>query len=122
MTARAPHGLGSRGRRLWRAVVEDFTPAQHELELLTEACRTLDRVEALQAELADAPLTAEGSRGQLVAHPLAAELRSERQLLARLLSQLGIPEGEEGAEWDNLTASQRARKAAHARWGGRGSR
>jgi len=111
---RAPAHLRARGRRLWRSVVDQFEMTQAELELLTEACRTLEIVERLEVELRDQPAMVEGSRGQIVAHPLCSELRSERQLLAKLITLLGLPE--EDSDWDNLTASQRGRKAARARW------
>jgi len=111
---RAPAGLGPRGRRLWRAVVSAFELAEAELATLTEAARVLDDVEQLQIAVADAPMVTTGSRGQEVVHPLRAELRSQRLLLARLLSQLDVPV-DEGA-WDGLSAAARARKAARHRW------
>lgn len=115
--ARAPSGLRARGRRLWRMVTADFDLSLSERELLTEACRCLDNCERLEAALRTEPLTVAGSRGQTVAHPLAAELRSERTLLTKLLGQLGLPDDtDEGNPWDNLTASQRARKAVRVRW------
>jgi hypothetical protein len=123
-TPRAPAGLGARGRRLWKSVLSDFEPSETECALLIEACRTLDDTEALQKEIADAKMTTTtGSRGQEVVHPLRAELRSQRLLLARLLSQLDVPAGEgdgTGSAWDGLTASSRARKAARVRWDHRG--
>jgi hypothetical protein len=98
--------------------MQDFEPSPSELELLVEACRTLDRCEALTTAVREEPLTTVGSRGQTVAHPLLAELRAERLLLARLLSQLGIPGEKTGDDWDGLTASERARRAALHRWHG----
>jgi len=118
---RAPAGLKARGRRLWKAVTADFELNLSERELLTEACRCLDNCERLETALKDAPLTVEGSRGQIVAHPLAGELRSERNLVAKLLAQLGLPDdAADGSAWDGLSSSQRARKAARARWDNRG--
>lgn len=118
---RPPVGLGRRGRRLWKSIVDEFEPTESEVVLITEACRTLDDVELLRKELADAPAVTTGSRGQEVVHPLRAELRSQRLLLAKLLAQLDVPGLEDdGAEWDGLSASARARKAARARWDGRG--
>jgi len=123
MATRAPTGLGPRGKRLWKNVTKDLELGIDEIELLIECCRTLDNCEALEGELRTEPLTATGSRGQPVAHPLRAELRSERLLAARLLAQLGLPddEGEGGSKWDGLTASQRGRMAVRARWDNRGS-
>lgn len=120
---RAPAGLKARGRRMWRAVAEGFELSLAERELLTEACRCLDRCEAVEAAMRGAPLTVAGSRGQIVAHPLAAELRSERTLMAKLLAQLGLPDEEDGSsKWDGVSASQRARMASRARWDNRGGR
>jgi hypothetical protein len=118
---RAPAGLSLRGRRLWKAVTADFELNLSERELLTEACRCSDRCEAVEDAMRGAPLTVPGSRGQTVANPLAGELRAERQLLAKLLAQLELPDGDGGA-WDGLSASQRARKAARSRWDNRGGR
>lgn len=120
---RAPDGIGRRGRRLWRSVVESFDLAEGELALLIEACRCLDDIEVLQKAVTDAPTTTTGSRGQEVVHPLRAELRSQRLLLARLVGQLSVPDPEDGgSQWDGLSASARARKAARVRWDGRGSK
>jgi hypothetical protein len=59
----------------------------------------------------------EGSRNQQVVHPGLQELRQQRQLLATLLRQMGIPDPDgDGSDWDRLNSSQRARKAAGKRW------
>ncbi len=101
-------------------MLRDFEPNLSEIELLTEAARTVDRCEVLETALRDQPLTTAGSRGQTVAHPLLAELRSERTLLSRLLSQLAIPHADNEHTWDGLTASERSRRAARIRWDRRG--
>ena len=118
---RAPAGLRRRGKALWRDVLSGFQLSEGECALLLEGCRCLDDIEALQLAVADAPMTTIGSRGQDVVHPLRAELRSERLLLAKLLSQLDVPMPNEGpGSWDGLSASSRARKASRARWDNRG--
>lgn len=117
----APVSLGTRGRRLWREVTAAWGLSIAEVEVLTLAARCLDRIDALESTLKDEKGTVEGSKGQPVAHPLAAELRSEVLLAAKLLAQLGLPTDEgDGKEWDGLTASSRARKASRARWDNRG--
>jgi hypothetical protein len=85
-----------------------------ELAVLVTACRTADTITRLEDELGDGPLMVAGSKGQEVVHPAVVELRLQRAAVASLLRQLAIPDDESG--WDNLTASQRARRAAHARW------
>jgi hypothetical protein len=118
---RTPAGLRRRGKALWQSVIADFDLSEGEGALLLEGCRCLDDIEALQRAVADAPMTTIGSRGQDVVHPLRAELRSERLLLAKLLSQLDVPLPDVGpGKWDGLSASSRARKASRARWDNRG--
>jgi hypothetical protein len=119
---RAPAGLGLRGRRLWREVTDGFELSISELEVLTLAARCLDRIQTLEDALKNAPATVKGSKGQPRPHPLAAELRSEVLLAARLLAQLGLPTEEGSSKWDGLSASSRARKAARARWDNRGGK
>lgn len=113
---KAPAGLGTRGRRLWRQVVADYELSVADVELLTEACRCADDAERLALELADQPVLVVGSAGQPRANPLAKELRDTRNLLGQLLGRLDFPADDSGNEWDGLTASHRARKAARARW------
>jgi hypothetical protein len=123
---RSPAGLGTRGRRLWKAVTAGFDLVTTETELLVMACRTLDRIAALEAELKDAPATVEGSQGQPRPNPLAAELRAEVLLASRLVAQLGIPTDIDPDDlhgsWQGLSPSERGRKAAARRWVGRGHR
>lgn len=109
---RAPTGLkkGGRGRRFWDAAsAYEFRP--DEVELLAEACRMLDAADELRAVVKRDGLTSTGSKGQTVAHPLLAELRSTRSELRLVFRQLGLPDA--AGETD---ASKSARRAADARW------
>jgi len=124
MAPRGPAGLRAAGRRLWRAHTSDpdvsFRP--DELATLALAARTADEIADLEAALAEAPRTVAGSKGQEIVHPVIPELRLQRQLLASLLARLRIPEPESGVpgDWDNLSASDRGRRAAAVRWSRRG--
>ena len=95
--ARTPAGLQSAGRRLWRAVVDEFELEAVELVLLEKACRTADDCARLDEAVAAAPLTVEGSMGQVREHPLLAQSRQTRALLAALLKQLNLPAEAVGA-------------------------
>ena len=108
----APKDLHDRGKRFWRRQVKEFRFSDTELELLTEACRTLDLCEALQATIqAEGPLS-EGHGGQPVSNPAAREVRQQRLTLGRLLAQLNLPTEDAIPS----PTSIRARKAAKSRW------
>ena len=114
MTAnRAPSGLSSNGRRLWRETLGryELDPAEHEL--LTAACRSVTELERVEKELAGGPLMVKGSTGQPVPHPLLAEARAHRKVIESLLRSLALPtEGEDVGR----VRSPSARNAARARW------
>jgi phage terminase small subunit len=113
-----------RGRRFWKRVVGEWDCSPAEFELLAEACRTLDELDALRRAVAKQGATVAGSQGQPRAHPALAELRQGRGELRRLLEALGIPAplaaAAEGQGVVSLT-SRRAQRAARARWDRRGS-
>lgn len=87
---RTPPGLGPRGRRLWRSLVDDFDLAEHERALLVEAARTADQLDAL-----DAVARADGPMLDGRPHPAITEARQQRLVLARLLASLRVPEDPE---------------------------
>jgi hypothetical protein len=89
VNVKPPAGLGTRGRRLFRALSAAFDFDAGESVILAEACRTADLVDRLAGELTAAPLVVEGSRGQQIVNPVAAELRQQRDLLSRLLGRRG---------------------------------
>ena len=114
-----PEELGDHGAALWSSVqAEGLVMRPDELAVLRQACLTADMISRLSDAIEGEPLMVKGSTGQDVLHPLVSELRQERALLANLLGRLDIPEEseEDGSQWNGLTASARARKAAHARW------
>lgn len=91
----------------------EYGLAAHECAILTQCCRAVDRLDAIEAELAGAPLTVEGSTGQPKAHPLLAEWRAQARVLESLSRALSIPlPGEEVGRRRSPTA----REAAVQRW------
>lgn len=108
-------------------MVAEFDPSPAELELLVEACRTLDELDALRQTVARDGVTAQGSRGQLRSNPALVHLRQSRAELRRLLDALAVPAPPNASSGEaddvgvlSLTA-RRAQKAARARWADRGA-
>lgn len=113
-TLRPPKGLHTRGRAFWRSVTDQYEVSLAEVELLTEACRTLDACEGLQQVVTRDGAMVAGSAGQPRVHPALSELRAARVVLSRLLAQLQLPD-EDGKALP--TAVQvRSRRANTARW------
>ena len=98
---------------LWRQVHEQYELDPVEATLLTELCRTVDRIDAIEAELADQPLMVEGSTGQPRVHPLLAASREHQKLADRLAASPGVsmPGAAGGGK-----PSGHQRKAARKRW------
>src|SRR5215218_7793271 len=119
---RAPAGLGSSGRYLWRRVTDGLRRRPDELKLLAAACRTADELASLEGELRASPATVAGSQGQPRPNPLFGEVRSHRETLRRLLGALDVPEDDAAVprEREALSPSDRGRLAARARWGQQG--
>ena len=115
MSQRYPAGFGRSGRRLWREVNAEFGLAPHERAILVQCCRVVDRMDAIEAELAAAPLTVPGSTGQPKAHPLLAEWRLQARVLESLSRALSIPLPDEDV---GRRRSPSAREAALQRWHG----
>jgi hypothetical protein len=71
-------------------VSNEFDPSPAQAELMREAARQLDELDAIRAAIkADGP-TVTGSRKQTRAHPLYAELARGRTGLTRLLDALNF--------------------------------
>jgi hypothetical protein len=118
---KTPTGLGVTGDRFWREIIAAYELRADELAILDHACRTMDTIDRIDAELRNQPVTVPGSTGQIVAHPLLGEARMHRLALARLITTLHLPEDASGGA-EIVAAGQRrthaARAAATARWQG----
>lgn len=109
-----PADLREPGLAMWAEVTRDFDLGPDEVTALREACRTVDELADLRAALRGQPMTVAGSTGQQVAHPLLAEVRRHREILAKLLERLNLPAGDEDA--GSTPAQRRAQRAAQQRW------
>lgn len=111
----APADLAERGKRFWRQVWKEYDLNVDEVELLAEACRTLDECDRLRQRVATDGDTVPGSTGQLRLHPALVELRLARAGLGKLLAQLGLPDLETG-DAPQTAAQRRSSAASQARW------
>lgn len=114
---RLPADLQDRGKRFWRTVTKAYEEiSETEFELLVETCRTLDRIDQLEAAIDRDGLMLKGSTGQTVVNPAVAEARAQRMTLHRFLGALAIPD-EDGATLATVE-TLRAQQAAAVRWQG----
>lgn len=105
----APTGSGRAGRKLWRAVLEQFELEEHEATLLERACRVADSCAALQAIVDREGVMSADRFGATVPHPALVELRQQSMVLARLIVALRVPLGEQ-TEQDGAPVVQRGQR------------
>lgn len=108
-----PQGMGPRGKRLWRDVLEKFVLRPDEMATLESACYAEQRVVEIREQLAGMDLLVFGSTGQLVTNPLLIEVRAHENHVATLLARLKLKDVEAGAAG---ATTNNARTAAQARW------
>ena len=107
----APKGLTRRSAALWRAIVGGYVLSAGELEVLRQACASLDRADEAAVVLADQGLLTVDRYGATRAHPAVdVELR-HRMLFARLIAQLGVHEPELTSRGHRRTPGPRRRVA-----------
>lgn len=111
----APNFQSADARELWSETADIYELSAHERLILKGACIALDKIDAIQDELIDAPLISKGSMGQDVSNPLLGELRQTQAAFDRAMKQLALPDAD--GEDKGAERSSSARKAAAARWG-----
>ena len=90
-----------------------------ELVLLHELCRTVDRIDALDADIASQGLLVTGNRGQVPkANPLLSQLSEAQRTVSRLVAELALPlpgetVGRRRSPQQKAAAQTRWRKAKH---------
>lgn len=105
-----PRGTGRSGARLWRDVLGKYELEEHETALLIEACRTVDQLDGLHAIVQREGLVVEGPHGSK-AHPALTAAQQLRITLARIVSALRLPAGEE----DEVAGSRRPQRRVGVR-------
>lgn len=109
---RTPRGLKAEGRRLWKSITDEFEVEERNLQLLEIACRSFDRVKALEAEADKTGLTINSPQG-LRANPALAEARAYAKQAATILATLKLP----GLEDDEEKPKPRAIRGAYRQRG-----
>ena len=112
---RSPVDLGAEGRRLWRSLEvwragERLVWDPHELVLVTELCRTADRLYAIREAIG----SVDAREPSWVR--LSSEERQLRLQFARTVSAIGLPSGVPSEGTGGTAASRRGQAAARARW------
>lgn len=105
--------FGPAGRSLIERLTADYEYGEREARILEMAARQLDTVSRLEALVEEHGELIVAPSGALKLNPAVAELRQARLAATRLLGQLDLPEDEDRPVTYN---SQRARRAARARW------
>jgi phage terminase small subunit len=113
--AKAPAGLKTKGKALWRETLAKYDLLTHELTILELACHEVDMAERIRAEINKLPnLTVETRFGSDAPHPLLAEMRQHSATAAALIVKLKLPDADDEVK-NQDTVSENARKAAMAR-------
>ena len=107
-----PTGTGAAGRRLWQSVVTDYSLDEHELAVLTEATRTVDLLDELDAVSRAEGALVDSPQGRK-AHPAVVEARQQRVVLARLLAAMRMPVGEAGDQQANARPRRRGPRGVY---------
>ncbi|ROZ63837.1 hypothetical protein EDL96_05745 [Kocuria soli] len=92
---RAPEGLATSGKKLWKSIVDEHELEEHELLTLREACRVADRLDTLFSEAEANPVTVLNARGDQTVHPALVEARQQGALYVKLIASLRIPDAED---------------------------
>lgn len=114
MEAALIDGLGARGRAFWDEQQAELEFDPHEEQVLLEACRTMDTIDALSTAIDRDGVMLTGSQGQARLNGAVAELRQQQAALARLIVQLNLDADDVAAAVSAKGAASRA--AAQKRW------
>ena len=91
---------------MWTAVVREFDLDEHERVLLSALVRQADRLDQLEALIADEGLTVSG-HGTVKMHPAVVEARQTAIAIARIAACLRLPAGEEDGDSQQRRAGVR---------------
>jgi hypothetical protein len=114
-----PSGLAEGGRKLWDRLIaqdatlsDDLNPAR---DMALEACRTKDRLDALDEICRTEPVMLDNGKGQPVAHPAWVEARQQGNALKQMIVALRLPDTATGRRPQVQRGSSPTRGASSAR-------
>lgn len=107
---KTPNGLEKAGKRLWRAVLDEFDLDARELLVLEQADGRRTRSPPSRPRSRPRDSSPVARRGSFGLSQTVTELRRARLAVSRLLGGLALPDSDE-----ELAASRRG-QAAEARW------
>src|ERR687891_67163 len=113
-TSRPKKPAQTPGQAFRASVLELYVLDPSEWALLDRIAALLDVIVRLEEQITSDPLTATGSKGQVIAGPLLIVHRGHAKVLAALLDQLALPRLEQ--ERGQVSPAGRARRAALQRW------
>lgn len=102
-----PRGTGPSGRRIWTSIVAQYELEPHELALLTELTRAIDRLDGLDALIRRDGLIVDGGRSGAKANPALVEARQLQITVARLEAALRMPQGDTGDQQQGARPQRR---------------
>jgi hypothetical protein len=95
---RPPKGTRTAGKRLWASILGDYVLEEHELALLREMTRIVDRLDLLAGEVQRDGVVVRGAGLERRAHPALVEARQQQIELARLAAALRLPAGDQDSD------------------------
>ena len=114
-----PPGLSEGGSGLWQSLLAQDATLSDELnparDMALEACRTKDRLDALDAICRTEPVMLDNGKGQPVAHPAWVEARQQGNALKQMIVALRLPDAATGRRPQVQRGSSPTRGAGSAR-------
>lgn len=101
----APRDLTAKSKRFWREILRLYALDPQHMALLHQLCRTYDDLDELAAVVRRDGVVVQTLEGAAKVHPAVVEARQMRQVVARLTSVLGLPDGYDEDEGDGDAAA-----------------
>ena len=90
-----PRGLKAHGKAVWDNVVDNYTIDPAETVVLEQLCKTIDQIDAIDAEMSTMGIIVAGSKGQPTVNGLIRARMDLVKLVDQLSRSLSLPVGNE---------------------------